>query len=228
MLDTFKGAFGGETASRNGTAGGHVSNGKRALDVNGQTACTKYGWDEVLGDTRIIAAVRRADALKRALESPVRIVYLLFGNPMNIEPMLKSVRDCGKVPLVNVDLLQGISRDAFAVEFLATCGTVGIISTNHETLRAARARELITVLRTFMIDSASLESARRFLTQFQPDAIELLPAIAAPLVVERIRQDHSALRVIAGGLVSNLKQVEELISANVDAVSLSDPSLWLI
>lgn len=209
-------------------AGGHVLNGKRALHVSSEIACARYGWDEVLGDTRIIAAVRKPEALKRALESPVRIVYLLFGNPMNIGPMLKSVRDCGKIPLVNIDLLQGISRDSYAVEFLANFGTAGIISTNHETLRAARGQELITVLRTFMIDSASVDSARRFLTQFQPDAIELLPAIAAPLVVERIRQDHPALRVIAGGLVSNLKQVEELISANVNAVSLSDPGLWVV
>ena len=203
-------------------------NGKRASHVSSEIACARYGWDEVLGDTHIIAAVRKPEALNRALESPVKIVYLLFGNPMNIGPMLKSVRDCGKIPLVNIDLLQGISRDGYAVEFLANCGTAGIISTNHETLRAARAQELITVLRTFMIDSASVESARRFLTQFQPDAIELLPAIAAPLVVERIRKDHPELRVIAGGLVSNLKQVEELILANVNAVSLSDPALWLI
>lgn len=203
-------------------------NGTRATQENGQIACTKHGWEEVLGDTRIIAAVRKTETLQRALESPVRIVYLLFGNPMNIGPMVKSVRDRGKIPLVNIDLLQGLSRDGYAVEYLATCGTAGIISTSHETLRAARAQELITVLRTFMIDSASLDSARRFLGQFQPDAIELLPAIAAPLVVERIREDHPGLHVIAGGLISNLKQAESLISANVDAVSLSDPNLWLI
>jgi glycerol uptake operon antiterminator len=142
--------------------------------------------------------------------------------------MLQSVRDSDKLPLVNADLLQGISRDACAVEFLANCGTAGIISTNHETLRAARAQELVTVLRTFMIDSASLESARRFLGHFQPDAIELLPAIAAPLVIDRIRESYPELHVIAGGLVTNFKQVEGLIAAKVDAVSLSDPALWLV
>lgn len=188
----------------------------------------KHRWDEILAETRIIAAVRNKDTLERALSSPVRIVYLLFGNPMNIAGMVAAVREYGKLPLVNADLLQGFSRDAYAVEYLANCGTGGIISTSHETLRAARAQELVTVLRTFMIDSASVDSGRRFLSHFQPDAIELLPAIAAPLVVDRIREGHPGLHVIAGGLVTTLKQVEGLVAAKVDAVSLSDPNLWVI
>lgn len=188
----------------------------------------KHRWDETLAQTRIIAAVRSAEGLEKALASPARIVYLLFGSPMNIAPMLSAVREHGKLPLVNADLLQGFSRDAYAVEYLASCGTGGIISTNHETLRAARAQELITVLRTFMIDSASVDSGRRFLTHFQPDAVELLPAIAAPLVLDRIRDGHPSLHVIAGGLITNLKQVESLVLAGVDAVSLSDPNLWVL
>lgn len=205
-----------------------MRNGKSTGETGGQIARRKHRWEEVLGGTRVIAAVRSAEGLEHALASPVRIVYLLFGGPMNIAEMVKAVLDRGKLPLVNADLLQGLSRDAHAVEYLASCGTAGIISTNHETLRAARAQELVTVLRTFMIDSASVDSARRFLVQFQPDAIELLPAIAAPLVIDHIREGHPELHVIAGGLVTSLKQVEGLIAAKVDAVSLSDPRLWVI
>jgi glycerol uptake operon antiterminator len=204
-----------------------VQNGKSIGEVAGHIARKKHHWDEVLQQTRIIAAVRSEETLASALESPIKIVYLLFGNPMTIANMVKAVQECGKLPLVNADLLQGFSRDAFAVEYLAHCGTAGIISTNHETLRAARAQELVTVLRTFMIDSASVDSGRRFLAHFQPDAVELLPAIAAPLVIDRIREGHPELHVIAGGLVTNLKQVEALVAARIDAVSLSDPQLWI-
>lgn len=188
----------------------------------------KARWDEILRDSAIIAAVRSAEALDKALTSPVPLVYLLFGNPMNVARMIAAVRACGKLPLVNADLLQGFSRDPFAVEYLAASGAAGIISTHHETLRAARTHGLITVLRTFMIDSAAVEAGRRFLAHFQPDAIELLPAIAAPLVIDRIRDAHPALQIIAGGLVSNLMQVDQLVQAGVDAVSLSDPKLWLL
>jgi glycerol uptake operon antiterminator len=209
-------------------SGGQVQNDRSIGGTGGHAVRKKHHWDEVLSQTRVIAAVRSEETLTYALASPIKIVYLLFGNPMNIANMVKAVQDHGKLPLVNADLLQGFSRDAFAVEYLAKCGTAGIISTNHETLRAARAQELVTVLRTFMIDSASLDSGRRFLAHFQPDAVELLPAIAAPLVIDRIREDYPDLHVVAGGLVSNLKQVDALIAAKIDAVSLSDPRLWVI
>ncbi len=181
-----------------------------------------------MGMSRVIAAVRNEETLKIALCSPVQIVYLLFGNPVNLGRMIGAVRESGKLPLVNADLLQGLSRDASAVEYLALCGAAGIISTHHETLRAARANGMITVLRTFTIDSAAVEAGRRFLAHFQPDAIELLPAVAAPLVVDRIRAAHPALHVIAGGLVSDLHMVAQLVESGVDAVSLSDPELWVV
>jgi glycerol uptake operon antiterminator len=73
-----------------------------------------------------------------------------------------------------------------------------------------------------------VEGARRFLANFQPDAVELLPAIAAPLVIDRFRESHPALKVIAGGLISNLMQVDQLVKAGVDAVSLSRPELWVL
>ncbi len=201
---------------------------KHTDEKKAQMARAKHRWDEMLSDSRIIAAVRDAESLPSALESPPKIVYLLYGNPMNIAAAVESVRVCGKLPLVNADLLQGFSHDAYAVEYLASCGTAGIISTHHETLRAARAQELVTVLRTFIIDSASVEASLRFLVHFQPDAVELLPAIAAPLVLKRIREAHPTLRVIAGGLLNDLKQIEHLLAEGIDAVSLSNPQLWVV
>jgi glycerol uptake operon antiterminator len=205
-----------------------VQNIQEAADPGVPQSRQKEAWNQILSQTRIIPAVRNAESLDSALASPIKIVYLLFGNPMRIGDMVGAIRDRGKVALVNADLLQGFSRDAFAVEYLAHCGTSGIISTNHETLRAARTQGLFTVLRTFMIDSASVDSGRRFLRNFQPDAVELLPAIAAPLVVDRIREGYPSLHVIAGGLITNLKQVEAVVNAGMDAVSLSDPNLWVI
>jgi glycerol uptake operon antiterminator len=185
-------------------------------------------WDDALHQSSIIAAVRGEETLESALASPVRLVYLLFGNPMNLEKMISAVRSRGKLVLVNADLLQGFSRDAFAVEYFAHCGVSGVISTHHGTLQAARAHGLLTVLRTFMIDSAAVEGGKRFLANFQPDAVELLPAIAAPLVIDRIRESHPALKVIAGGLIHDLMQVDQLVQAGVDAVSLSRPELWVL
>lgn len=197
--------------------------GAQAADLTSQEQ-----WFNALGSSKIVAAVRGSDTLQQALESPVKIVYLLFGGPLNIAEMTAAIRQHGKLPLVNLDLLQGFSRDAYAVEYLAQSGAAGIISTHMESLRSARSYGLITVLRTFMIDSAAVAASRRSLDRFAPDAVELLPAIAAPLVLDRIREGRAKLPIIAGGLVTDLKQAERLVTAGIDAVSLSDPKLWIV
>lgn len=188
----------------------------------------KQQWLDALSSSKIVAAVRGADVLPLALESPVRIVYLLFGSPLNITEMIAAIRERGKLPLANLDLLQGLSRDPDAVEYLARAGAAGIISTHLESLRSARMHGLITVLRTFVIDSAAVLAGLRSLDRFEPDAVELLPAIAAPLVLSRIREGRPALPVIAGGLVTDLRQAEQLIAAGIDSISLSDPKLWVV
>jgi len=184
-------------------------------------------WHDVLENRHIIAAVRNLDALTAVAKSPTEVVYLLFGNTLNVGDLLKRVRQEGKLPLVNLDLLSGFSRDAINAEYLAVSGAAGVVSTHGEVLRASRKQGLITVQRTFALDSAAIEAGLRTIHQFLPDAVEILPAVAAPRVLARFRDVHPALRVVAGGLIADLKEVEGLLAAGVDAVSISDPKFWV-
>lgn len=183
-------------------------------------------WAEVLENGHIIAAVRSAEAVAAIAKSPTEAVYLLFGDPLTIPSLLQSLRDLGKLPIVNLDLLAGFSRDSINAEYLASCGAAGIISTHVEVLRAARKRGLIAVQRTFALDSAAIDAGLRATNQFVPDAIEILPAVAAPRVASRFRAAHPGLRVVAGGLISGLKEIEDLLAAGIDAVSVSDSRYW--
>ena len=107
---------------------------------------------------------------------------------------------CGKVPIVNLDLVSGLARDAAAIEFLSRRSIRGIISTHQVPLRAARSLGLFAIQRTFLLDSAALQSSLRSIEQTRLDAIEVLPAIVAPYLVRELNREHSALPVIAGGL----------------------------
>ena len=189
-------------------------------ETNGQ-------WSDVLENRHIIAALRNVEAVAAVASAPTDAVYLLFGNPLNIRELIKELRDSGKLPLVNLDLLTGFSRDAINAEYLAKCGAAGIVSTHYEVLRASQKRGLITVQRTFALDSAAVDAGVRTISQFRPDAVEILPAVAAPRVASKFRQIHPTLRVVAGGLVTDLKEVESLINAGIDAVSVSDPRFWI-
>jgi len=184
-------------------------------------------WRDVLEKRHIIAAVRNDEGLIAAEKSPTETVYLLYGNTLNIAQLLRRLRDNGKLPLVNLDLLAGFSRDSINAEYLASCGAAGVISTHGEVLRASRKHGLITVQRTFALDSAAIDAGLRTMGQFLPDAIEILPAIAAPRVAPRFRSVHPNLRIVAGGLISDLKEVEFLLANGISAVSVSDPRFWI-
>jgi glycerol uptake operon antiterminator len=188
---------------------------------------TNQQWRDVLERRHIIAAVRNDAGLSAAEKSPTETVYLLYGNTLNIAQLLRRLRDNGKLPLVNLDLLAGFSRDSINAEYLSSCGAAGVISTHGEVLRASRKHGLITVQRTFALDSAAIEAGLRTMSQFLPDAIEILPAVAAPRVAPRFRNVYPNLRIVAGGLISDLKEVESLLASGINAVSVSDPRFWI-
>lgn len=141
--------------------------------------------------------------------------------------MVEAVATAGKIPIVNIDLAAGLSRDEAAVSYLAHRQVQGIISTHIEPLRAARDFGLFVIKRTFLLDSAALESCLHSLKQFLPDALEIMPAIAAPQILPKLRQSYPNLPVTAGGLVSTLREIEDLVCKGITSVAVSDHRLWI-
>ena len=151
----------------------------------------------------------------------------LFGNPDDIAEMVDAVVAVGKVPIVNLDLVSGFARDQAAISFMARRQVHGIISTHPEPLRAARNLGLFAIKRTFLLDSAALQSTVRSLDQFLPDALEVLPAMAAPHIIAKLHEERPRLPIIAGGLVHTLREIEDLVQKGVSSVSVSDCNLWI-
>ncbi|MEO6803541.1 MAG: glycerol-3-phosphate responsive antiterminator [Granulicella sp.] len=199
-----------------------------AEDVVDANQGRSHGVRERLAECSIIAAVNKTERFEEALHSPSGAIYLLSGNPMNIPGMLARARELGKICLINIDFLDGLARDRYAVEFLASHHVDGIVSTRMDVLKAAQGLGLITVQRTFAIDSAAITTTLKSLSQFVPDIMEVLPAMAAPKVARRLHREYPNLAIIGGGLIETVREIEELLKAGVRSVSVSDPRLWLI
>lgn len=176
----------------------------------------------------IIAAVNTMDMFEAALNAPPKSLYLLTGNPMTLPQIVKRARDAGKGCLVNVDFLNGLNRDREAIEFLAAHNVEGIVSTRFDVLKVAQSLGLFTVQRTFAIDSAAVIASVKLLTQFTPDAIEVLPAAVAPKVAKRIHAVQPKMKIIGGGLIETVREIEQLLDAGINSVTVSNEKLWLI
>ena len=137
--------------------------------------------------TPIIPAVRKAEHVEQAVAAHGKIVYLLTGDPENYEGMIRKILESGKLPIVNLDLLSGFSRDRYGVNFLKRAGAAGIISTHQEPLRHAISAGLYGIQRTFLLDSGAMDSISAQLKNTSVHAVEVLPAQVAPKMLERVR-----------------------------------------
>lgn len=200
-------------------------NGNRTREQRARDSMEHFA--SLLKQTHIIPAVRSPEFLKLSALAPGKIVYFLFGDPENTAEMMELVRATGKVPIVNIDLASGFARDHAAVSYLARRHVQGIISTHPEPLRAARELGLFAIKRTFLLDSAALDSALRSLEQFMPDALEVLPAMAAPRIINRLHELYPSLPVIAGGLITTMREIEDLAQQGIHTVSVSEARLWI-
>jgi glycerol uptake operon antiterminator len=178
-------------------------------------------------DTPIIPAIRKPDQVELAIASRGKLVYLLTGDPDNVEMMIRKIVAAEKIPLVNLDLLNGFSRDKYAVNYLKRVGAQGIISTHLDPLRHALAIGLYGIQRTFLLDTGAMDTISNQLRNTPVHALEILPALVAPKMLARVRAISADLPVVGGGLIETMKEVEDLLKQGLSAVSTSNPVMWI-
>ena len=178
-------------------------------------------------ETPIIPAIRKPELVEQAIASRGKLVYLLTGDPENIEDMIRQLLGADKIPIVNLDLLNGFSRDRYAVNYLKKVGARGIISTHLDPLRHALSIGLYGVQRTFLLDSGAMDAITNQLKNSPVHALEILPALVAPKMLDRVRSLGLDLPIVGGGLIQTIKEVEALLEQGLSAVSVSNPQMWL-
>ena len=173
----------------------------------------------------IITAVKDEPGLEKALKTESPVVFLLFGNICNITGMVDQVKNSGKIAIVHVDLIQGLSSKEVAVDFIhQNTRADGIISTKAPLVRHAMDLGMIGGQRTFLIDSMALETTKKQLLTFQPDFMELMPGVM-PKILKTVR-GYTEIPLVAGGLISDKKDILAAFDAGVDAVSTTREELW--
>ena len=182
---------------------------------------------ETLLDEPVIAAVKTDEALTAALASPCSAVFLLASTLLTVDGLVHRIHDAGKLAVVHIDLVDGLSSREIAVDSLnALCHPDGIISTRPMLLRRGRELGMLTVLRVFAIDSKAVSNLGRETEGGMPDVIEILPGTLCK-VLHRLSRELP-VPLIAGGLLSDKADVLAALGAGALCVSASDESLWAL
>lgn len=176
----------------------------------------------------VIAAIKDMEGLKACcVRDEIKVVFILFGDICNIGDIVRQVKEAGKVSMVHIDLITGLSGKEVAVDFIKnSTDTDGIISTKPALIKRARELSLYTTLRIFVLDSMAFENIERQVAVARPDIIEILPGLM-PKVIRRVCK-LVKIPVIAGGLISDKEDVMAALSAGAISVSTTNPQVWLM
>ena len=181
---------------------------------------------DAVGNNPIIAAVKNMKDIEVSCTiEEIQVIFILFGDVCSIDRIVKRVKDAGKVAMVHVDLISGLSPKEVSVEYLKEHTEAdGIISTKPSLIEKAKELGMYTILRYFLLDSMAFENIRQQQHIVRPDFIEVLPGVM-PRVIKRICSSIKT-PIIAGGLITDKEDVMAALSAGAIAVSSTNHQVW--
>lgn len=178
----------------------------------------------VLEDNPIITAVKDDSELGAALTSDSKIIFVLYGNIINISDISKKISNKNKIAFVHIDLIEGLSNRDIAVKFIKEKTSFqGIVTTKTSLIKIAKELGLFTVLRIFIFDSLSLKNAERHISN-ECDAVEILPGVI-PKVIKSLSMKYQK-PIIVGGLVETKEEILEALRAGATCISTTDQRIW--
>lgn len=188
----------------------------------------KQRFVDIIEDNPVIAAVKDEEGLEKSISSDgIGVVFILFGDICNIDKIVSRIKNEGRIAMVHMDLITGLSGKDVALDFIKNNTKAdGIITTKQSLIKHAKDLGLYTVLRYFVIDSMALLNIEKQSSMIQPDVIEILPG-AMPKVLKKISK-LSKIPIIAGGLISDKEDVMAALSSGAVSVSTTNPNVWVL
>lgn len=179
---------------------------------------------ELLEDNPIIAAVKDENGLEKALQSDAEIIFMLFGDLINIKYLSKKIKDANKIGIVHADLVEGLNNKEIAIKYIKNETSFnGILSTKSQLIKAAKNYGLIAIQRVFVFDTISLNNSKSHIVK-ECDAVEVLPGVI-PKVIKKI-SISSNKPIVSGGLIESKEDVILALSAGASCVSTSNNQIW--
>jgi len=174
----------------------------------------------------VIAVIRRAEDLPRALASRVPAIFFLRAPAFHLGPLVWAVQARGKMAFVHIDLIAGLGKDRAGVAFLAReIGVNGIVTSHGHLVAAARSDRVLAVQRLLLHDDLGLASALSAVERARPDIIEVLPGVIFPEIVAQLRE-RLTIPMIVGGFIRDETGKAAALLAGARAITTSTPELW--
>lgn len=107
---------------------------------------------ELLEENPVIAAVKNEQQLQLAMNSTAEIIFVLFGDLINIKKLGDVIASTGKIGIIHIDLVEGLTNKEVVVKYLKEeTQFKGIISTKSQMVKIAKSYGLIAIQKNICI-----------------------------------------------------------------------------
>ncbi len=173
----------------------------------------------------VIAALKDSQSAQAACKSNVKVCFILGGDILSVPKIIEMLKDAGKFVFVHIDMISGMGADKAAVKYIARKWRPdGIITTRKNLIKCAKDEGLTTVQRIFLLDSTSVTSGIKMVSSAEPDIVEVVPGVISKAISEiktNIKQ-----QVIAGGMITEIDEVQQALNVGAVGISTSRHELW--
>jgi glycerol uptake operon antiterminator len=171
------------------------------------------------------AAVKAPEQLEAALASSCGAIFILRANGLELGPAVQRIHLAGKLAVVHLDLVDGLSAGLAGVRWLARCGADAIISSHGQAVRAVRAEGVVAIQRLLCVSRVGVELGLVAVARSQPDIVELLPGVILPQVADLV-MPRLSVPLLAGGFIHDAAAAHRVLDAGALAVTTSTTALW--
>lgn len=180
--------------------------------------------DRLLEENPVICAVKNEEQLYEAVNSSIKLIFVLFGDITNIKKIGEFISNHNKIGILHVDLVEGLSNKDIVIKFLKEeTKFKGIISTKSQMIKGAKNHGLIAIQRVFVYDTISLSNVKIHMIK-ECDAIEVLPGVIPKVIT--IISNSSKKPIISGGLIEMKSEVIQALNSGATCVSTSKKEIW--
>lgn len=179
---------------------------------------------ELLEENPVIAAVKNEEQLNLAVNSEAQIIFVLFGDIMNIKEISDVIISKNKIGIIHIDLVEGLTNKEVVIRYIKEKTQFsGIISTKPQVVKLAKKHGLLGVQRVFIFDTLSLNTVKNHMIS-ECDAVEVLPGIIPKVL--GIISTYCNKPVVAGGLIETKEEVMQALSSGATCVSTTKKEIW--
>ena len=170
------------------------------------------------------AAIVDPARLDAALSSRAQAVFLLRGNGLELNDMIRRVHDAGKLIAVHLDLVDGLKADHWGVAWLARSGVDAVITSHGQLMPVIRNEGAIAIHRLLLSRREHLDTAVTALGRSRPDIVEILPGVILPAIAGLL--PPLDIPMLAGGFIRTPLDARAVLAAGAIGVTTSSQALW--